>query len=240
MARRTQVLVSGFSDEGAKVTLCDRLWAVGLRAFPARDAGHAVDLLHREGPFRIAAVCSTAEQRPEMVSALRAAEDPERLRIVLVGARPPAVEIETARQAGANFGLWDPFHDSELRFVMNQAGYDATRGEARDELRVPTQLSAFVHVGGARKPAGVYNLSLRGAYLETPRPNGAGTTVEVELLLCGRSVHIPAEVVSTNVPGNLRRANRPIGMGVRFLEVDREAEEQLAKHIETRIDLYKL
>ena len=124
--------------------------------------------------------------------------------------------------------------------MLNQAAFDETRGKVRDQLRVPTQLAAFIHSGSGRKPAGVYNLSTRGAYLETPRPNGIGATVQVELLMLDASIHVHAEVVTTNVPGNLRKANRPTGMGVRFLEVGDEEEEAIAKHIETCANVYIL
>lgn len=240
MARREQTLLIGVADEEEKVALCDRLWSVGFRAFPARDAAHAVDLLDREGPFRVAIVASRSAEPTETVAKLRAAAPESGLRIIMLGERIPAASIAAAKDAGASLALWDPFHDSELRFVVNQAAYDQTRGEVRERLRVPTQLGAFVHSGTARKPAGVYNLSLRGAYLETPRPNGSGATVQIELLMREGSVHVNAEVVTTNVPGNLRKANRPIGMGVRFLDLDRNTEEALEKYIEQRANLYHL
>ncbi len=240
MAKRAHALVIGCGHEEAKVALCDRLWAVGFRASPARDSVHAGQLLTREELIRVALVSSDARDAPGLVASLREVRSPATLKIVLLGMRPDADTIADARAAGASFGLFDPYHDSELRFVLNQAAFDETRGDVRDMLRVPTQLAALVHSGAGRKPAGVHNLSLRGAFLETPRPSGNGASLEVEFLMPDGSVAVQAEVMSTNVPGNLRKSNRPVGMGVRFTEVDPKEEEALAKYIAERAGIYVL
>lgn len=240
MAARSQALVIGFGHEEAKVALCDRLWAVGFRALPARDTVHAADLLARDEPVRVALVSSEAPDPADLIQCLREARPAERLRIILIGMRPDAATIDATRAAGARFGLWEPYHDSELRFIVNQAAFDETRGDVRDELRVPTQLAALVYAGSGRKPTGVYNLSLRGAYLETPRPTGTGAGIKIEFLLEDGPVIVQAEVISTNVPGNLRKANRPIGMGVRFTEVGKEEEEALEKFVLLRAGIYNL
>ncbi len=240
MARRAQALVVGFTDEDQQTAICDRLWEVGFRGFPARDAAHGTDLIAREGPFQVAVVFSRTEDLAHTVGALRAAVSVSNMRILLLGPRLGVRQIDDAKEAGATLGLWEPFHNSELRFVVNQAAFDDARGDVRDQLRVPTQLAAFVHSGAGRKPAGVYNLSLHGAYLETPRPNGTGATIRIELLMRDGSVELEAEVVTTNVPGNLRKANRPIGMGVRFTTMGPDQEEAVAKYINMRTGLYVL
>jgi hypothetical protein len=240
MARRAQALVVGFPDEESKVGLCDRLWTVGFRAAPARDAAHGADLLRREDLIRVALVSTEMEDPAGCVREIRAAAGLRELSVVLVGNRLTVAAAETAKEAGAKLALWEPFHDSELRLVLNQAAFDETRGEVRDRLRVPTQLAAFVHGGAGRKPAGIYNLSIRGAYLETPRPNGVGASLRVELLMTDGAVFVQAEVITTNVPGNLRKANRPVGMGVRFVEVGSEEEEAIAKYIDLCSGHYRL
>lgn len=240
MATRAQALMLGFGHEEAKIALCDRLWSVGFRASPARDSVHAADLLSRNEPVRVALVSSEAKDPAGLIESLREIRGVRTLRIVLTGMRPDAAILSAARTAGASFGIWEPFHDSELRFVLNQAAFDETRGDVRDLLRVPTQLAALVHSGSGRKPAGVYNLSLHGTYLETPRPTGTSASVEIEFLLPESPVRVQADVVSTNVPGNLRKANRPIGMGLRFTEVGPVEEEALAKYILLRSGIYTL
>jgi hypothetical protein len=43
-----------------------------------------------------------------------------------------------------------------------------------------------------------------------------------------------------NVPGNLRRPNAPVGMGVRFTEVPPEAKAALDRYIAERAKTYHL
>lgn len=240
MAHKAQALLLGFDDPARAKALVDRLWNVGFRAHTARDVAAAHHMVDTEGPFQVAIVESECEDLPGVVTAFRKRVSLAEARVLLMGSRIAAPEVAAARDAGADFALWEPSHDSELRFVVNQAAYPDTRGAVRDQLRVPTQLAAFVHGGAGRKPAGVYNLSMLGAYLETPRPNGSGATIQVELLLRSGSIHLDAEVVTTNVPGNLRKANRPIGMGVRFLAPGPEEEEALQRFVNERARTYAL
>jgi hypothetical protein len=51
--------------------------------------------------------------------------------------------------------------------------------------------------------------------------------VHVTLPLPEQELRVAGEVVATNVPGNLRKRNLPIGMGIRFLGLTREAEQRL-------------
>ncbi|MGI9432202.1 MAG: PilZ domain-containing protein [Myxococcota bacterium] len=240
MATKAQAILLGFDDPVRQKSLVDRLWTVGLRAKGAPDVPEAHRLMDMEGPFQIAIVESEADALAELISEFRKHISRAEARVLVFGSRISAPEIAAAREAGADFALWEPCHGSELRFVVNQAAYTETRGAIRDQLRVPTQLAAFVHSGAGRKPAGVYNLSMLGAYLETPRPNGSGATILVELLMRSGSVHLDAEVVTTNVPGNLRRPNRPIGMGVRFLAPRPEQEEALRRFVDERACTYAL
>ena len=55
-------------------------------------------------------------------------------------------------------------------------------------------------------------------------------TVELRAGLPGGDAVVDAEVVWNNVPGNLRRANAPIGMGVRFVDMDAEVYDALPAH----------
>jgi hypothetical protein len=61
-----------------------------------------------------------------------------------------------------------------------------------------------------------------------------GAEVDLELRLPGRPVTLRAEVVFTNLPGNLQRENLPLGMGVRFLELSPETEAILRDYLKER------
>jgi len=171
---------------------------------------------------------------------LRAAAPEGRIRIVTVGKRPGLAQVETLREAGIDFALFEPFSDPELRFVLNQALFDDSLGEVRREVRVPTPILARVITKTGPKVAAVYNLSVGGVYLETARPAQEGIRVEVELRLPGGQLSLPALVISTNVPGNLKRENLPVGMGVRFDALEPDQEELLRQYVASCADSYRL
>ena len=83
-------------------------------------------------------------------------------------------------------------------------------------MRAPLDIPAHVIQAGRRKPARVYTLSSGGVYLDTQRPSMRNAAISVELDLWPSPGCAAGVVVYTSVPGNLRRANLPHGMGVRF------------------------
>ena len=81
--------------------------------------------------------------------------------------------------------------------------------------------------GGRRKIVSIYSLSAGGAFLETPRPSMSGARVEVSLLTPDGELSFDANVLYTNVPGNLSQPMLPLGMAVRFEDVGRTAWDTL-------------
>lgn len=154
--------------------------------------------------------------------------------IVAVGPAPDESVRAALREAGVDRALWEPYDDGTLRFIVNEELLEEDEFRARGEQRVPTTLLARVEVGGRLKDALVYNLSVTGAYLETPRPSMRGARLVLELPIPDGDVRVGAEVVYTNVPGNLQRSALPLGMGVRFLAVEAEATDRLRRYVEDR------
>jgi len=91
-----------------------------------------------------------------------------------------------------------------------------------------------VHAAGRRKEAQLYNLSERGAFLETARPSTVGAEIDVELQLPNGPRSLPANVLHTNVPGNLLRPHVPIGMGIRFKDPSPSISSDLARIVAQR------
>lgn len=233
--RPGRVLVVGFGDKTE--TLAGRLLLISHRAVRAENVFEARNALTATtDPIR-AALVHTTTLRVEDVRELRRDTG---LRLVAVG---PALDDATRRawrEAGVQLALWEPYVDGELRFVLNEAGHDDTELTTRGDPRVPTPLMARVHSATGAKAALVYNVSVGGAYLETPRPTAAGGHVSVELPLPERTLKLEAQVVSSNVPGNLQRPNLPIGMGVRFIDPDPDVRASLQRYVESRESAYRL
>jgi hypothetical protein len=172
--------------------------------------------------------------------ALRALSTPNAgvvLPLLVCGPRPDAEARARLREAGAELALWDPLDDHTLRFQVNRALARAAGSVPRRSARVPTHWPVEVRMGARVRPAHVYSISSRGAFLATAGPAQRRALVHVTLPLPdegGHELRVACEVVATNVPGNLRRRNLPLGMGVRFLGLGPSAERALLRYIDER------
>ncbi|MCC6642692.1 MAG: PilZ domain-containing protein [Deltaproteobacteria bacterium] len=150
-----------------------------------------------------------------------------RLRFIATGVRPGADTLARLRAAGTELALWEPYDDARLRFQINRSLAAPEQESVRREQRAPTDWRARVRGGGREKEALVYSVSPGGAFLATPRPSMRGAQVCIELPLPAGSLSLEGRVLYTNVPGNLRRSDLPIGMGVVFDTPSPEAEREL-------------
>lgn len=156
------------------------------------------------------------------------------------GPRPTETDAEELRNAGARFLLAEPFNDEELRFVLNEAHHVGSASAPRHDARVPVSFRARVVTKTGERVALVCNLSEVGAYLATPRPALRGGTIDLFLPLDDGEVALRAQVMWNNVPGNLRRTQASIGMGVRFLDVPDAIAKRLAHFRNERRRAYHL
>jgi hypothetical protein len=228
--------------QGELADLSGRLLLVHFRGRAASTVPEAERMVRDESPPIRVGVIPSDPRTPELVDVLRRLRDVARsggLRFVAVGPRPGDATRTLLRAAGVEFALYGEFGDTELRFVLNHAANASPKGERREQRRVPTSLNAKLGTPMGTKVALVYNLSARGAYLETLRPSQAGARLTVELPLPGGTLVLPAVVVSTNVTGNLRRENLPRGMAVRFDDPTSDQAAALARYIEERAAAYR-
>jgi len=169
------------------------------------------------------------------------------LRFVAVGERPAADALALLRGKNVRLCLWSPFHERELRFVLNRALFDPTKGfydssqaDVRHDLRVPTSLGARIVVGEREKSAQVYSLAVGGCFLETLRPTLVGGGLDVVLPLPLGEFRVTGRVVLTNVAGNLVRQNLPRGMGIEFLRLAPDAREAILHYVRERASAYEI
>jgi len=222
--------------------LSGRLLLVHYRGRIASNLAEAERLLRSERPPIRAALIPSEPAVADLARALQALREAslgKLLRFIAVGPRPNDSMRQKLGFAGVDWALYDAFTDTELRFLLNQASHDGMKGERREESRVPTSLVAKVKTPTGTKVALVYNLSITGAYLETMRPSQVGMRVGVELPLPSCTLGLPAQVMSTNVTGNLRRENLPRGMAVRFDTPPPDAASALLQFVEDRSNSFR-
>lgn len=238
---RSQILLFGFGKVHDQVA--GRIVVLGYRALRANDVESALDTIRRQvQPIRVLMfpIDAPFESRPADLRRLCDASGALGLRSIVSGTQPSAGELAALKRDGVRFALWKGFHDAELRFVLNAALYDETRGQLRPNLRVPTSLIARIKSGAGEKAGMIYNLSTTGAFVETPRPSMAGGQIALTIEFPDGAVSTRATVVFSNVPGNLQKPNLPLGMGVKFSGIAAEAAERVAKFIGERARSFEL
>jgi uncharacterized protein (TIGR02266 family) len=124
-----------------------------------------------------------------------------------------------------------------LRFQLNRMISGAGQQSPRKSRRAPTHSPVRVLVGGREKEGVLYSLSKGGCFVETPRASMDGARLRLFFELPGHEPEVEVEgvVVFANVPGNLQRPNLPLGMGIRFGELNRETRATIDAFIRARM-----
>lgn len=231
-----QIMLLQSSDRAETNDLVRRLSAIGAKACVVPSFEEAQLALRENGVDYGAILIPTQFESFMLEITLRAllsdASD-EGLSFVSVGPEPNRDQRKRLRKAGVRIALWNPVHDTILRFQINRAlNPSASDFEQRSNRRVPTDLRCRVTSGGRQKDAIVYNLSTTGAFLETPRASMTGAQVEIDLRFDTHLMKTKASVVYANVPGNLQRPGLPLGMGVAFSSLDKVDQKALNKYLD--------
>lgn len=238
MARQCEILLIEDQSAASGLSLAPRLHGLGFRTTQVHHTDELTGLLDRPDSSFQAALLSTGlpwESLWGFATSLGPHLASGELTGLAVGEVPVPAIRERLREAGFTLALWHPFNDRTLRFQVNRAFLRARgEGPARGELRAPLAWRASIQVAGRRKEAQVYNLSERGAFLETPRPSIVGTKIDVQLQLPRGPRSLPCKVLHTNVTGNLLRPHAPIGMGIRFEDPSPALCDDLAQIVAER------
>jgi hypothetical protein len=227
--RRSLLVIDGGGEPLEPVAR--RMAALGLHIVRAKTPRDAHELL-RDPRYLLGAAVIPADlgmaDLTDVLHALRAGGRTGMLPLLACGMRPEPTARERLRRAGVEHALWFPLDDHVLRFQANRAlaGGLPTR-IARKAERVPTNWPVVFRLSGREKQAKVYSLSASGAFLATAQPSLPRTLVHLQLPLPQQDARLAAEVVMTNVAGNLAKPNLPAGMGVRFRGLPAETEAAL-------------
>jgi hypothetical protein len=232
MSERSTVLVVDAGGHALE-PVAQRLRLLGIPALRAKTGGEARAAL-ADPRAAIGAVLIPPDpptlDLPRALRALSTLPDGTRLALLVSGPAPDPASRARLREAGATLALFEPFDDHALRFQVNRALATCEPPQRpRAAERVPADWPVEVRIGARARPARLYSVSARGAFLATAGPSLRRTLVHVTLPLPAQDLRVAGEVVATNVPGNLRRRNLPLGMAIRFLGLTREAEGHLLR-----------
>jgi hypothetical protein len=243
MALRKSVLVIEGGGDPLE-PIARRLAALQFHVVRAKTPRDATDVLRDPRYLLGAAVVPVDLPSPDLSSvqnAIRAGGRTGMLPMLACGMRPDPNVRERLRRAGVDHALWFPLDDHLLRFQANRAlaGGLPLRIERKAE-RVPTNWPVNFRASGRERAAKLYSLSANGAFLATAQPAQPRSLLHLGLPLPGDDVRVAAEVVMTNVPGNLARGNLPTGMGVRFRGLGEHAEAALLSYTLERSRVLKI
>jgi hypothetical protein len=215
-----------------------RIRLQGAEPLMAEGIDDAVSLLP-EGDLELSAVLVSPTLAirgfKKELGRLRAAVGGRELFFLAIGDPPTKSQRKQLRAAGVRLALWHPFDDTTLRFQLNRAWNGNRDDHKRAAPRIPTYLLAQIGGGQRTKDGVVYSLSTTGAFIETARASMAGATLDLAISLPGCFIRVGARVAFANVPGNLERPNLPLGMGVRFEDLDAATQKQLKSYVKKRL-----
>jgi hypothetical protein len=217
-----------------------RMNQMGIPSYYARDPDEAM-LFALQEPGRIRAVLVSSETNSSDVErvAQQVANQSQgnRPSIVVVGEKFDPAVIADLQQKSPVWSLRIPFDDAELRFVAGAALSKDDEQGFSGRNRVPIHLIVWTCVGDVAGHGVISSLSSRGAFVEMNDPLPVGTAFQLEFSLSDWPVSIKARVVYLvgNDAGGLESAK---GVGVVFLDRDRETEDRIFEEVEKRSARY--
>jgi len=236
MEERPQIILIEGSDGGI-TTLAERLRTFDVE--PTRVANLQSAEAHvaaQRQPYCVVMIPTDFhhDKLKKALKSLCAASSSSEVMLVSVGRQPTPAKRKELKSAGLKLALWEPYDEGTLRFQLNRALGGDRDHHKRRTLRVPTYLLARVFVGGRTKDAVVYSLSEGGAFLETQRASMEGAQLSLELRLPGGPIETQGGVLFSNVPGNLQRPNLPLGMGLRFTDIESDDVKRIRDFVQAR------
>jgi Tfp pilus assembly protein PilZ len=217
-----------------------RMNQIGIPSYYARDLDEGI-LFALQEPGRIRALLVSSEANPSDVErvAQQVANQSQgdRPSIVVVGEEFDPAAITDLQRKGPVWSLRIPFDDAELNFVVDAALSNERDVNFLDRNRVPIHLGVWFRIGGVAGHGVISLLSPRGAFIEMDDPLPVGTAFQLEFSLSEWPVSIRARVVYL-VSKDAGSSGRPRGVGVVFLDRDRETGDRIFEEVEKRSARY--
>jgi Tfp pilus assembly protein PilZ len=217
-----------------------RMNQMGIPSYYARCPDEGI-LFALQEPGRIGALLVSSETSPSDVERIAQQvanqSQGDRPSVVVVGEKFDPAVITDLQQKGPVWSLRIPFDDAELNFVADAALSKAGEQGFPERNRVPIHVMVWTRIGEVTGHGVISALSPRGAFIEMNDPLPVGTAFQLEFSLSDWPVSVRARVVYLvgNDDGGL---GRPKGVGVVFLDRDRETGERIFEEVEKRSARY--
>jgi diguanylate cyclase (GGDEF)-like protein len=153
-------------------------------------------------------------------------------RLLICGAEPDKSRRKAIREARADWVLWEPFDDPELRFFVNAARSNRSWKYQRQSVRVPFDSIAWIRSGGSRSTGVVTSLSRRGAFIETSDNHSVGQPIRLEFKVDAETVSLFANVSGVQKTEQADKSLSSFGINVIFYQVDSLTDAVLADAVE--------
>ncbi|HEB90853.1 MAG TPA: hypothetical protein ENI85_14865 [Deltaproteobacteria bacterium] len=224
------------TDPSQTGTLATQLVRLGVEPIRVADLNEAVETV-KSRQYAISAILLPSELPGKLVGkALKIMRRREPVLPAMVyGKVPDRSQRKHLRQAGVLLALWDGYDEGMLRFQINRMISGENQNSVRGARRAPTHTPVRIRVGGREKVGVLYSLSESGCFIESPRASMDGARLTMIFVLDEHQFEIDGTVAFANVPGNLKRPNLPLGMGVRFDELPAPLRNPLAAFIQERM-----
>ena len=217
-----------------------RMNQMGIPSFYARDPDEGA-LFALQEPGRIRALLISSEMNPRDVERIAQQvanqSQGDRPSIVVVGETFDPAAIADLQQKGPVWSLRIPFDDAELSFVADAALSERSEVNFLERNRVPIHLTVWTRVGDVSGHGVISSLSPRGAFIEMDDLLPVGTAFQLEFTMSDWPVSIKARVVYI-VGLDVDGSGRPKGVGVVFLNRDRETGDRIVEEVEKRSARY--
>jgi len=200
------------------------------RILTASDGPEALEIAQRERPDLLLTDLSMREMDgDELCRRIRHDPDLRRLPVIVVTSGGSPDEHERAVRAGADGVISKPL----CRVSLLQVVQRFLRMTARSFERVALETEVRLSANGADIWGWSRNVSRGGMFVEADSLLEPDSEFEVEFTVPNTSIVVQptARVVWRQLPGD---PQRPAGMGLQFLKLDREAEQWLEQYIYER------
>jgi hypothetical protein len=213
---------------------------MGIPSYYARGTDEGL-LFAIQEPGRIGALLVSSETDPsevELVAQQVANQSQgDRPSIVVVGEKFDPAVITDLQQKGPVWSLRIPFDDAELTFVADAALSKVSDQGFPERNRVPIHVIAWIRIGETTGHGVISALSPRGAFIEMNDPLPVGTAFQLDFSFSEWPVSVRARVVYL-VGDDTGGLERPKGVGVVFLDCDRETGDRIFEEVEKRSARY--